>query len=1218
MSKKVGVCVLGVFLFIFVHFSIAFAATSVVPIAQCNQNNIIAYLSGPTNAHISLTPSAGHDHVLCFESVANENEAVITFTNKKADYGFNRLLRLSAPTNAHVAQLSHTDYSSILAYDGLDCRLSTSATLRPSEQIIARLSRTTNAHISNASDSNFPQYLICQEQICNLDRYQTLPVFPSLANFEDGEQIQITPSAGGGVAFSLQAVQKAKGAKALRMDFTFSDTDVPPKFVQLTNKISDLSMFTRLEFQYYFTSVSGLAIEFVSADGSVQRELLDLHILSPQRNTWNTVSIDLSKIDTSSQITHFRFVVDPSYSTLAEIPKAYTYFIDFMNVYGVDELRRQYCAVQFFEGQTIPNYIWTSDLDAIVSPDSCTNVPGFMRTNTKCCGDDGLESFSDGTKGCFAGSVLESGTFFDVVSYQINGVVKSNLCLAQNWQACVFPFPVLEFAASNAVVPSLSAPTLLLSTEGYSSIIGSNAISARGLISPNQPLQVGFFLDGRQDTVPVHISFSDSSLIPNRVQNPILRVIQNGVEVQRENGLFELDTQIPVFVVISAPESTTGEILLELTVDDQSSGFTEFSSRGFVSSTQQLIMGYQPKISVDTIIGSGTEYLKSVESDVVATGDSSIELYKLTPSTTQINSNDNYASLSQTQKDSISQFTIDKGTIYSLINNDPNAAALYVLSEQNQRYTVNIKGTSEGEVLAQIFFVKKLESSQEFVGPVIAQSQIIPGQTGFSLVNISQKAQVNFDDNRMVSTVPKQIVATMYRATYAYGIENKTRTEPIQPEEYGFFFCSGSSGFANIPTIPSAALTTISYGSTPAIGSACRIVNDAYCSPRGFFSQEFKVENTQMNISRSIDGSTYECCPSNSCYNNNRCYADQFSGQSTTGFEQVQNNVCYQGVWKPALTKINYDGRESGFCPEQSMCFVSSSYPGKCINSGKHYQNYYCQEGNWTSRTALLAQVMTEIAYTDSAQFSGTIYCDNLATAGSTISINRFSVHNNIALQGLLTQCSGSVDTQCTAYSACVLTTNAQTMFGIVLNKPITQITGFEDAFRSGCMNKGQSGLEPCETNGFRYDNTTQLFIYSQSQKTFTDYVVQFWRQLLVDPIRSLFTGTTLRANDLRNLESSSNFEKLYYATTNEKTVAAYFEWRGNTTSPTLTPYYVISYPQVGINLCEDVVTPYNLQNAQAKSNPVSCVSTDDSTYTIVGTSSTSGLWPYLTGRLRP
>lgn len=892
--------------------------TTIVPADQCAPENIIAYVTGTSNSHVSLTQTSDFSFALCFKSQADQFSDVLDFSNKHTDYTFNRLLRLSSQTNGHVEAANYSNYASTLAYNSLDCRLDTASTLAANEQIIARVSNWTNAHIASAQtqSASYPLFLICQEQICNQNRYNAVPVFPAFANFEPQEKLQITASAQ--AAFTLQANQKAKGAQALQLRYTMQNN--APAYVQIANKLTDLSAFTDLEFQYYYTDVSGLSLDFVASDGTTQRVSIDKSVVGTlKRNVWNTIRIPLASIDKSKSIVAIRFVVDTTYATYSEIPKAYVYYVDFMSFYGENELARQFCGAQILEGVP-PTYMWTSNLDAVVSQFSCSNIPGFSWTGTQCCGDDRNEIYADGAKGCFGGTLIENNTFFDTISYTVNGVSYSTLCYSNNGASCVFPFPTVQ---------------------------------------------------------------------------------------------------------------------------------------------------------------------------------------------------------------------------------------------------INPQGT-------------------------------------YKLENTSTKASILYDDQTNLTTVPKQIVANMYRATYAYGAENTT------PLQNAYYYCSNEAGVND-------QLIQISYDD-PQIGQSCRIVNNAYCSPRGFFSKE-NIDptnpNGEMKLSKDISTNDYDCCPVNSCYHDNKCYADQFSGQTPTqGFEQIENNVCYQGIWKPAIKKINFDGTQEGFCPQANMCFVSSGFPGKCVADTEHYQNYYCQNGDWTSRTALLAQVLAETTYDETAQTKGALYCDSLLAV-----TNRVSVLNSVQLGGVLTQCSSSYDVDCSIYSACVVTTDSSTTVGLVLNKAISEIEGFESAFTAGC-DESATTLTKCANENYYYDNTTLLFVYSQTEKSFGNYVVTFWKQKIVDNLRSFFTGTNLKTHDLRNVDASSLFQKLYYNVANNATISAYFEQRGNLTNPTLQSYYVFTYNDQNIDLCEDVISPYNIQRASA--NPLFCSKQGDGSYDVVGKESAGSLWPYLTGRLRP
>lgn len=121
------------------------------------------------------------------------------------------------------------------------------------------------------------------------------------------------------------------------------------------------------------------------------------------------------------------------------------------------------------------------------------------------------------------------------------------------------------------------------------------------------------------------------------------------------------------------------------------------------------------------------------------------------------------------------------------------------------------------------------------------------------------------------------------------------------------------------------------------------------------------------------------CCPEGACWNGFSCIKNM--AQQTFLSEVVIDPVkyrCVDGNW--VYSKLMYDWNHftQGSCPDEGQCFVVSSanqaspdatastfYEGQtpfCINNGDSLFDHYCNNGNWTSRTRLLAQKLVGVA----------------------------------------------------------------------------------------------------------------------------------------------------------------------------------------------------------------------------------------------------------------
>jgi len=180
----------------------------------------------------------------------------------------------------------------------------------------------------------------------------------------------------------------------------------------------------------------------------------------------------------------------------------------------------------------------------------------------------------------------------------------------------------------------------------------------------------------------------------------------------------------------------------------------------------------------------------------------------------------------------------------------------------------------------------------------------------------------------------------------------------------------------------------------------CNVQGTHYCSYYGGWSDNplgapTALSNTSKQFPLSIplpEGALeYGCCPSNYCWNGTFCIEDLSS--RPTEFLELDSKIfrCVAGDWVEADAKYTWDNAEKGFCPSETQCLVDiygnvsfnndeSAYFGpswnqnpQCIETGQFIEDHYCHNGNWTSRTKLIA---TQLLNISGATSSFTLYCD--------------------------------------------------------------------------------------------------------------------------------------------------------------------------------------------------------------------------------------------------
>lgn len=152
----------------------------------------------------------------------------------------------------------------------------------------------------------------------------------------------------------------------------------------------------------------------------------------------------------------------------------------------------------------------------------------------------------------------------------------------------------------------------------------------------------------------------------------------------------------------------------------------------------------------------------------------------------------------------------------------------------------------------------------------------------------------------------------------------------------------------------------------------CTIKDNFYCSYKEEWiptegKDKSKLSNLPPDTSEELQ--QQECCAIDECWDGNSC----IGAQSSELIPVILNdNICIDGTWTPTTLKFTPEETGSGYCPTDSQCLVDPDLQvGRCIEHGEFYKKYYCQNGDWTTRTKLVALQLIHEASGDY-----TLFCD--------------------------------------------------------------------------------------------------------------------------------------------------------------------------------------------------------------------------------------------------
>ena len=319
------------------------------------------------------------------------------------------------------------------------------------------------------------------------------------------------------------------------------------------------------------------------------------------------------------------------------------------------------------------------------------------------------------------------------------------------------------------------------------------------------------------------------------------------------------------------------------------------------------------------------------------------------------------------------------------------------------------------------------------------------------------------------------------------------------------------------------------------------------------------------------------CCPDNFCFDGFTC-VDGLSGKSfgKTIFDESTSSfalkdwapdderlneldfdqfVCAFDVetkksdWTKVYQKEMWDNLSRGYCLSQNKCWYNNQLTNEeeCVNTGFWEKDHYCDEGDWISRTKLLAERLVNVA---GEEDNFALFCD---TYENVLNEYQYTLENapNFDILSFLSY-SGSVN------NFCVLTypTDEQDkiFMGVTLNKdydggvdPVLekfmQITPeqeqgncenvqFDDEY-GGCLDETTDKhlFLNKKTSSLIYTRTKGLSSLPLSEKTFLGIIEQPVMKV-INLIRRIFGLYTIKDKDyeLSLLDSVNDFNTIYFA----------------------------------------------------------------------------------------
>lgn len=344
-----------------------------------------------------------------------------------------------------------------------------------------------------------------------------------------------------------------------------------------------------------------------------------------------------------------------------------------------------------------------------------------------------------------------------------------------------------------------------------------------------------------------------------------------------------------------------------------------------------------------------------------------------------------------------------------------------------------------------------------------------------------------------------------------------------------------------------------------------------------------------------------ECCAQTECWDGIKCVENQRAKpleQSTNGFR------CIDGNWKKLIQKCSPDGSTCAYCPEESQCLLNplaNNEPAQCIESDKYEEDSYCENGEWSSRTKLLALKLLKMKSNDY-----TLFCDN-----------RENTLNNLQYVSGSNEVVANVLTNLQTNNFCILKTGNNIIAATSTNKDFEEVPNSLNIFGvTSCSNVADDNqYHSCDTtNKVWYNKKFKSFIYSATAINVPSDSVSFL-EFIRNPIRNIISiiKRLIVPSDQASLDAIKKFDRLYMTQQSDKSVIGTVEGRNPINA-------VIEYKGVNTDICS-FIEQFKRTKAPDLST-MSCKKEDNKFYVLAqGSQFTNinpdSIWADLTSKLR-
>jgi len=359
-----------------------------------------------------------------------------------------------------------------------------------------------------------------------------------------------------------------------------------------------------------------------------------------------------------------------------------------------------------------------------------------------------------------------------------------------------------------------------------------------------------------------------------------------------------------------------------------------------------------------------------------------------------------------------------------------------------------------------------------------------------------------------------------------------------------------------------------------------------WCSPSGGWVEDKKLVGQRHKCATptlwGLGGAqALGCCPLDSCWNGTGEIDDQSLDSSynpTINLPVAANNFrCIGGSWVDLPPKRTWDNAQLGYCPQtfdqngqltlgrclvkptndednvgnndKPQLFFERGDEPACIKADQYILDHFCDEdGNWTSRTKLLAMNLLSVA--ESEPFKGkpyTLYCDK-----PELMFDDLRPLERQGIPGKPGVCLGGPDgdTEMPCYNNfCLLRVGGVSVVGTTLNTPFEGVPSFagvigQEISPLTCKGATGAGFVQCDTPGLYLNRQFEMVLYVPRNEEIAFGEIQSLNNALlsrksgiIKRARELTPATGSTRGGYEFLTQRNNFDIVYAAKNGNRTL---------------------------------------------------------------------------------